>query len=144
MTGPFEKTVIIKASPPRVWACLTEPALMVQWMGEPEMKLVVDTDWTIGGPIRISGFHHVPFENRGLVLEYEPHQRLSYTHWSSVSRLADKPENHSLLLFELTPVEGATTLQLTITNFPTDVIYHHLNFYWRVTMEKMRSFAAQH
>ena len=143
MTGPFERTVMIEAAPAEVWPCLTEPALMAQWMGEPEMELEVETVWTVGTAIRISGIHHVRFENRGVVLEYEVNKRLSYTHLSSVSRLSDDPKHYVQLLFELIPVDRGTELKLTITNFPTEVIFHHLNFYWRVTMEKIRLFVAQ-
>ena len=67
MSPIFEKKVLINAGPPIVWKALTEPAQMVQWMGEPEMGL-------------------------------------------------------------------------TIENFTTGVIYQHLCFYWRTTIEKIRQF----
>lgn len=70
-------------------------------------------------------------------------ERLAYTHLSSVSRLADRPENYSQFLFMMKPVDGGTELHLRITQFPTEVIYHHLRFYWLGSMEKIRQFAEQ-
>lgn len=73
-------------------------------MGEPEMKLEIETTWEINSPIFIRGFHHIKFENKGIVLKYQPERMLRYTHLSSVSRLPDKIENYSALEFVLTPV----------------------------------------
>jgi uncharacterized protein YndB with AHSA1/START domain len=46
----LHRTVVIGAAPTAVWQALTEPALMRQWMGEPEMQIAIDTAWTLGGP----------------------------------------------------------------------------------------------
>ena len=143
MTLIFEKKVLINADPATVWKALTEPAQMIQWMGEPEMKLTIETTWQVNSPITISGVHHIKFENKGTVLAYDPYSTLSYTHLSSVSRLSDKPEHYSIFKFVLAPVAEQTELTLTIENFPTEVIYQHLNFYWRTTVEKIRQFVEK-
>jgi hypothetical protein len=143
MNPTFEKKVLINANPATVWKALTEPAQMVQWMGEPEMGLTIETTWQVNSLITISGFHHIKFENKGAVLIYDPHRTLSYTHLSSVSRLADKPEHYSIFIFILTPVAEQTELALAIENFPTEVIYQHLCFYWRTTVEKIRLFVEK-
>jgi Uncharacterized conserved protein len=130
----FTTTIAIHADPGKVWTTLTDFELMSQWMGEPETNVQVSTDWEIGSPIYIRGFHHINFENKGLVLAYDTEKRLSYTHLSSLSRLADRPENYSTLEFILAPVDGVTRLTLNITNFPTDTIRKHLEFYWNTTI----------
>ena len=134
MTDQFSTTVTINSEPLKVWTVLTNPELMTKWMGEPEMKVEVLTDWKINSPIFIRGFHHVQFENKGIVLQYEKGKMLSYSHLSSVSRLPNKPENYSILEFILTPVDKNTQLTLNITNFPTEIIRKHLEFYWRTTI----------
>src|SRR5262245_32870098 len=96
-----ERTLSIAATPAVVWRALTEPALMCQWMGEPEMQIEVDTDWTVGGPLVVRGFHHVRFEGRGTVRAFEPERALEYTQLSSVSRLPDVPESHHVIGFAL-------------------------------------------
>lgn len=53
MTQQIDKTIIIKA--PRI--------------GEPEMGIEIITNWQVGSPIVIKGFHHKKFENKGTVLQ---------------------------------------------------------------------------
>lgn len=118
---------------------LTNPELMLHWMGEEEMKLEIETTWITGSPIVIRGFHHAAFENKGIILHYEKEKKLSYTHLSSISRLADTDTNYSILEFILMPVNGQTLLMLTIANFPTEAIRKHLEFYWRVTVVKIKN-----
>ena len=135
----FEKSITIDAPPPVVWDALTRLELMKQWMAEPELRLDIITDWTVGGPIVIRGFHHVEFENRGTVLEFDPNRVLRYTHLSSLSRLPDRPEHYSIIDFRLVPVGSQTSLTLMVSNFPTDTIQKHLNFYWRTTLAILKN-----
>lgn len=144
MNDRISESISIDATPDRVWHVLTQPELMVQWMGTPEMQLKIDTSWEIHTPVIITGFHHVRFENKGTVLQFDPGQRLSYSHWSSVSRLANAPENYSILEFGLTPSGKQTLLSLSIENFPTEPIFKHLQFYWRTTMVMIKRFTEQH
>lgn len=130
----FTTTLAIHADPSKVWAMLTDFELMNQWMGEPEMNVKVSTNWKIESPIYIRGFHHKNFENKGIILAYDVEKKLSYTHLSSLSRLADKPKNYTIIEFVLTPVDKATQLTINITNFPTDSIRKHLEFYWSTTI----------
>lgn len=112
-------------------------------MGEPEMQIKVITDWKINSPILIQGFHHVKFENKGTILQYDNGNKLSYSHLSNVSRLPDSPENYSILEFVLTTAEEKTLLTLNIENFPTEVIRKHLEFYWRGTMVGIKKMAEE-
>jgi uncharacterized protein YndB with AHSA1/START domain len=139
MTDKFSTDVTINSEPAKVWAALTEQELMTQWMADPEMKIEVHTNWKIKEGILIRGFHHLRFENKGIVLSYDKEKKLSYSHLSSLSRLPDKPENYSILEFVLTPVDKQTLLTLFITNFPTETIRKHLEFYWRGTMVKIKN-----
>lgn len=143
MNQRFGKTVIVNANPATVWNTLTNVKLVKQWMGDEEMKLEIETTWKINSPFTTRGFHHVKFENNGIILQYEPNRILQYTHLNSVSRLEDKPENYSLISFELKPEKHQTILILTIENFPTETIYRHLSFYWMGTIEKIKIITEQ-
>ncbi|WP_118952059.1 SRPBCC family protein [Taibaiella helva] len=136
-----EKPILIKAAPQQVWRLLTEPMLMLQWMGDPEMQLEVDTSWEVGTPFIIRGRHHIRFENRGTLLCYEPSRRLQYSQLSSLSRLPDLPEHYTLLDFILEPDGEDTLLTLTLSNFPTETIEKHLAFYWLATLHKIKKAA---
>ena len=134
MIEKFSTDVTVQAKPAAVWAALTEPPRMAQWLAEPEAQIQVVTNWQINSPISIRGFHHVKFENKGIILHYDQERKLAYTHLSSVSRLPDRAENYSILEFTLTPTDQFTHLRLTIENFPTESIQKHLAFYWRTTL----------
>lgn len=139
----IEKTVHITAPPEEVWRALTEPERMKQWMGEPEMQLEIYTDWQVGSEIVIKGFHHVLFENKGYILHFEPSVKLAYSQLNSLSHLPDTPENYSILEFTLHPRDAGTVLTLRITNFPTLVIFKHLEFYWQTTLEIIKTEVQQ-
>jgi uncharacterized protein YndB with AHSA1/START domain len=143
MQKTIEHSVLIDASPAAVWEALTRIDLLKTWMGEPEMQIDVITDWTVGGPILITAFHHARFENKGTVLAFEPLCLLRYSQLSSVSRLPDNPENHSILEFRLTPIHARTSLTLTLSGFPTEAILKHLDFYWRVTLGILKQFVEE-
>jgi len=137
----INNSVLIQATVAKVWKILTEPELMKQWMAEPGMELDIVTTWQPGTSIIISGFHHIKFQNKGIVLRFEPDHILQYNYLSSLSRLPDKPENYSDLEFCLTPVGNQTELNLCICNFPTETIFKHIDFYWRSTLVIIKEFA---
>ncbi|MBK7857749.1 MAG: SRPBCC domain-containing protein [Archangiaceae bacterium] len=134
MSQRIARSIVIAAPAQAVWQTLTRPELMRRWMGEPEMNIEVETDWAVGGPITVRGFHHTQFTDTGTVLLFEPCTALRYTHLSSVSRLPDVPESYTTLDFRLAEAGGGTTLSVTLTGFPTEVIFKHLDFYWRGTL----------
>jgi uncharacterized protein YndB with AHSA1/START domain len=143
MTYRIEKTVLINSAASIVWKTLTEPELMKQWMGDPETEIDIQTNWQVNSPIVIAGFHHLKFENKGTVLQFEPGQALKYNFLSSLSRLPDIAENYTTVGFTLSPTDNQTALTLVITNFPTETIYRHLDFYWRTTIELIKQLAEK-
>jgi uncharacterized protein YndB with AHSA1/START domain len=125
--------IIINATPSKIWDALTNPRVMNKWMYESEID--INTDWKVGHPITISGdSHETRFENKGIVLQFESERILQYNHLSSLSNLPDKEENYTVIGFMLTPAENQTTLTLTLSNFPTEIIYKHFAFYWAGTL----------
>lgn len=143
MIKAIDKKIRIKAPVSEVWKAITEVGLMVKWMGGPELNLEIDTSWEIGTSITIKGSHHLRFENKGTVLEYIPGRVMSYDFLSSVSRLPDTKENHTVVRFTLLQEGDQTLLSLLITNFPTETIYQHLNFYWNTTVVLLKKSVEQ-
>jgi uncharacterized protein YndB with AHSA1/START domain len=143
MPQRFVHTVVIDAPPWFVWESLTRTERIKEWIADPQMEIAIETDWSVGGPIIMRGFHHVPFTNSGLVLAFEPPTRLSYTHLSSISRLPSRPESYTTLDFHLDPVGHHTSLELAATGFPTEAIFKHLEFYWRATLEILKQHAQR-
>lgn len=140
----IEKTVVVAAPPSSVWAALTDPVAMSTWMGEPDMRIDVRTDWRPGAPIVVTGVHHGPFRNDGIVLDCVPERLLRYSHRSSVSHLPDTPDSDSEIAFALAPVAGGTAVHLAVQGFPTETIFRHLDLYWRGTMEVFKAYVERH
>lgn len=104
-------------------------------MGDEEMEIEIITDWRVGSPFVIKGFHHVHFENKGTILQFEPDSILQYDYLSSMSNLEDLPENYTTITFSLIPKDDQTELRVEAENFPTFEIYKHLEFYWNGTLQ---------
>jgi hypothetical protein len=68
---------------------------------------------------------------------------LQYSHLSSLSRLPDTPENHSVFEFRLAQAAGGTALTLAPRDFPTEAIFKHLDFYWRSTLGILKRFIEE-
>jgi uncharacterized protein YndB with AHSA1/START domain len=143
MLNKVERTISINATHDKVWEYLTNTNLMKKWMGDPEMNIEVSTDWIVGNPMLIKGFHHVNFENKGIVLQFDPQKMIQYSHLSSISRLPDRKENYCIITFLLTPDKEHTLLTIKIENFPTESVHEHMNFYWQGTATVLKNFIEQ-
>jgi hypothetical protein len=141
--GPIVRTIQIDAAPRAVWDVLTNAGLMTRWMAEPDVRVEVTTDWVVGAPIVVRGFHIARFENSGTVLAFDPPRLLRYSHLSSLSRLPDSTENYSIFEFRLDLIDCRTALTVTVSNFPTESIFKHLDFYWRGTMGVIKQFVER-
>lgn len=134
------KSIDIQAPATRIWEVLTHPVYMSQWLSDSALE--IKSDWKIGSSIIFSGkWHGVVFEDRGTILELEPEKTLRYNHWTRISRLADTPENRSVMCFELKPAGMQTLLELTHSNLHALAAYEHARFYWNVTLELIRQMA---
>jgi uncharacterized protein YndB with AHSA1/START domain len=103
----------INASPSEVWAALTTPELIKSYFFGTD----IDTDWHQGSPIRFHGqWKGKAYEDKGEIKAFEPEKKLSYSHFSALSGVADKPENYHLVTFDLARAEGGTKVTLTQEN----------------------------
>jgi len=129
----------IQAPISMVWEALTTPALMRAWMSDEDIQII--TDWKVGHPFIIRGrLHGISFENKGLVVRYEPERRLSYSHLSSLSRLPDIAGSYSVIDFTLEPSNEHVHVCVEPSNFPTEVIRKHLEFYWGSALSSLKRF----
>ena len=108
-----EATVMVAAPPERVWAALTEPDQVRQYLMGTELK----TDWKPGSQITWSGeWDGKDYVDKGEVLEVEEGRRLAYTHYSPLTGAEDIPENYHTLRWSLEEVSGGTQLVLNQDN----------------------------
>ena len=117
MKGYAAKTqVTINAPLDAVWATLTEPAKVKEFMH----GTVMETDWTEGSPITWKGeWKGHSYEDKGEVLAFEPKRLITTTHWSSMGGTEDVPENYHTVTYELAGQDGAVVLTVTQDNNAT-------------------------
>jgi uncharacterized protein YndB with AHSA1/START domain len=94
-----KREIILDADRERVWAALTETALLEDWLAE---EAEIDPDAGGGVCVRVDGE-----ERQGTVLESEPERRLAFT-WRRPG------EGQSLVQFDLAPAFGGGT-RLVVT-----------------------------
>ena len=132
-----DKGIEIHAPALTVWKVLTEPGIIRRWISDEPLEILYD--WTIGGAMVARGhMHGYDFENKGIVLAFEPARLLRYTYLSSLSKLSDRPQNYSVIEFNLTGDTDKTKLTLIQRNFITLTNYKHFDFYWNVTLRLIK------
>jgi len=133
----IRKTVKINATASKVWNTITGPALMREWLFDTPVEVI--SDWNMGSSMIFKGMlHNKPYEDKGTILKYEPEKLFSYNYWSKLSTLPDDLSNYSVIEFSIVPVGDQAELTLTQSNFKLDTMYRHFNFYWTVTIDRLK------
>jgi uncharacterized protein YndB with AHSA1/START domain len=142
MAGNFiaSSTITIQASADRVWSVLTDPGAIKEFMFGTE----VVTDWTVGGPIVWRGvWNGKNYEDKGVILEFEPGKRLVNTHFSPLSGQEDTPGNYHTLTWTLEPEDGMTKLTLAQDNNASADEAAHSKGMWDSLMESVKNIAER-
>ena len=104
-----------------VWQALVNPELVKKYF----FGTVLETTWKIGSEIFWTGeYEGNIYKERGIVLEYLPHEKITYSYFSSWSGLEDKPENHLWICYELNKVKNETELVITQSNYDQEKANH--------------------
>jgi len=132
-----KKNILINASLIEVWKSITTPVLLKEWLYDTPVEVI--SDWKEGNPVAFKGtWHNKPYVDKGNIVCLEPESLFTYTYWSQLSQLPDEPENYTLIEFKLEPDNNKTLLILTQSNFLTDTMYRHYNFYWTLTLDRLK------
>lgn len=128
-------SLVINASPSKVWEALTDPELIKQYLFGTE----VTTDWQVGSPITYRGvWNGRDYEDKGRIVKIEKDRLLVSTYWSSLAGLADLPENYKTVTYELEPVGSNTKLTITQDNnaSPEEVAHSEQN--WLMVLDGIK------
>jgi uncharacterized protein YndB with AHSA1/START domain len=129
-------TVTIDASPERVWAALTDPAIIKQYMFGSD----VTSDWQVGSTITYAGeYEGKKYEDHGEILEIRPPEVLRTTHFSPLGGKPDVPENYHEITYTLSDENGATNVRLTQDNNGSEEEREHSAANWQQMLESLRS-----
>lgn len=104
----------VKAPIGKVWEALTNAEIIEKYFFGSEQT----TDWKVGSPIVWTGeYEGTTYEDKGVVLEFIPNEKLSYSYLSSWSGLEDNPENYLLVTYEVKQLNEGTELTITQSNY---------------------------
>jgi uncharacterized protein YndB with AHSA1/START domain len=134
-TFTSKSMIAINAPASKVWDALIKPELIKQYLFGTE----VTTDWRVGSPITYKGeWEGKTYEDKGKVLQIEKEKLLVSTFWSSLSALADIPENYKTVRYELSADNKGTRLTITQDNNNSQEEADHSGQNWKMVLEGIK------
>jgi uncharacterized protein YndB with AHSA1/START domain len=125
---------IVKAPVDKVWHALTNAEIVKQYFFGSNQE----TDWKVGSQILWTGeYEGTKYVDKGVVLEYVPNQKLSYSYLSSWGGHEDKPENYLVVTYEVREVETGTELTIAQTNYNEEKAKHSAEN-WGVVIDGLK------
>ncbi len=127
--------VKIYARPGRVWEALVNPETIRRYMFGTDAV----SDWKEGSPITWKGeWEGKHYEDRGVILRLEPERVLSYSHFSPLSGLQDRPENYHTVTIELSGEGEYTRVSLSQDNNLTAEARDHSRKNWEMMLTGLK------
>jgi uncharacterized protein YndB with AHSA1/START domain len=131
------KKILIEADAATVWQVLTDAAYIVDWLG-----VHVLSDWNVGSPlVFLFDGSGRPFSDKSTILKLDSEKMFSYSFWSEVSGLPDRPENYSVIAFWLINKGEATALILNHDHLPMKTMVEHVAKHWEQTLMTIKGLA---
>ena len=126
----------VNATRERVWAALTEPDQIAEYMYGSK----VETTWEVGSPITWAGeYEGRPYQDKGEVLTYDEPNVLSVTHYSPMMGQPDEPENYHTLVYTLSASEDGTHLELTQDGNESEEQAEQFSQNWQGMLDGLKS-----
>ncbi|GIW42756.1 MAG: hypothetical protein KatS3mg077_0038 [Candidatus Binatia bacterium] len=114
-------SITINAPAARVWGALVNPEAIEQFV----FGTHVVTDWREGSPITWKGeWQGKQYEDKGVILRFEPPRVLQHSHSSPLSGLPDEPENYHTVTIELSGEGNQTRVSLSQYNATEEARMH--------------------
>ena len=130
-----EASVTINAPAAKVWEAFTTPRLLKQIFFGAE----VITDWKVGSSIIYKGeWEGKPYEDKGIILQFEPEKLLVTTHWSPLSSVPDIPENYHKVSYKLSGKGNSTKLTITQDNNASEDEKMHSEQNWKMMLDGVK------
>jgi uncharacterized protein YndB with AHSA1/START domain len=128
--------VDVSASPELVWAALTQPEKISDYMQGSQ----VTTTWEVGSPITWDGeYDGRSYQDKGEVLAYDEPHVLSVTHYSPMMGQPDAPENYHTLVYTLTSSGDGTHLDLTQDGCDSEEQATQFSQNWQAMLDRLKT-----
>jgi len=137
MTKGLTATVTqnINADAAAVWKALITPEMIKQYLFGTETECA----WIVGSPIFFRGeYQGKTYEDKGVILEILPEQKLRYSYWSSMSGTPDLPEYYVNVTYELTRAGTGTILTIHQDGIKTEASRTHSEENWGFVLEGIK------
>ena len=131
-----EASIVIDASPTKIWEVLTTPPIIKKWLFGTDVHI----DWQEGGEITYTGvWEGKSYEDKGKIIKIEPEKYLLTTYLSAFSGLEDVPENYQNVAYVLEPQsDGKVKLTITQDNIKTEEAQGHSTKNWQMVLESLK------
>ncbi len=130
----------INASIERVWDALIDPKAIKQYM----LGADALSEWKEGSPIIWRGeWNGRKYEDKGKIRKLAPRRLIRYSHFSSLARLPDAPENYHIVTVELAGRGSHTLVSLSQTNNHTQEALQHSEQGWKMMLDGLKKYLEQ-
>ena len=112
-----KNTIVINATPAKVWDALTNPQQTKKYMFGCETV----SDWKKGSPLLWKGTHEGKemIFVKGDIVDIQPNKHLKYTTIDPNSNIDDTSENYLVVTYDLSSENGKTKLTVTQGDYAT-------------------------
>ena len=119
----------------KVWDALVNPELIRQYM----FGTNVVSSWKEGSPIVWEGkWEGKEYEDKGVILKFEPWHLIQYSHFSPLLGLPDAPENYHTVTIDLSRSGARTLLTLSQDNNPSEQARKHSEKNWGMMLASLK------
>lgn len=135
-----EVKINIEAPISKVWEALTNPAIIKQYFFGTDTV----TNWMPGSSISFKGeWEGKKYEDKGTVLEVKDHELIKYNYWSSMSGIADRPENYVIITYKISGTDYNVMLTVRQENIPGEKMKEHSEENWKKLMHHLKELLEQ-
>lgn len=133
-------SILINAPSSKVWEALVTPEAINQYM----FGTNAVSDWHAGSPIVWKGeWQGKPYEDKGVILQFQPGRTLQYSHFSPLTGLPDMPENYHTVTIELSDEGAQTRVALAQDHNSTEEEREHSAANWGMMLAALKAFVEQ-
>ena len=136
MTSTARADIHVDASRERLWQALTDPATIERFL----FGSRVETDWIEGGPIVYHGeWDGKPYEDKGVILELVPGDRLVTSYYSPLSGKPDVPKSYQTVSYLLTADGDGTRVTITQDGCVDDAEARRMGDNWQQVLQSLKT-----